>query len=69
MAHRQAAQTIAHMRVGPGQVEQQVGATPLIEHAQGEFQRVEILIVRTTIGQLDIQIAQLLAKGKVPRPV
>ena len=69
MAQGKAAKPVTHMGISTRQIQHQPGCKVLVQQIQRLLQRLQVFIVRTAIGQFHIQVARLLAKRKVARPV
>ena len=65
VAELEAAQSIALMRIGTGQVQHKTRIKAVFHLLQGKFQGLQVGIVGTAIRQVHIQITGHLAEGKV----
>ena len=69
VAHRQPAQPVIGMRVHAGLIEQHVGGKIRNHIVERVFKNVEILLVRGSVFQRNIEAGPRLACGKIPGAV
>jgi hypothetical protein len=71
-AELEAAEPVAFVRVGAGEIERQAErllAVLVGEHAQGTVERAQVVGVAAAVGQGDVEVARRLAEREVPGAV